>query len=407
MSGKLLFVHGTGVRDVAPALAKIRPNVQKHLGWDSADVVPVEWGREVGPQNLDIAAALPPEKGDRGIALGAAAERTADVPLWDLLLVDPRVELAGLAEASPRGPVLIDPGADAPGAVFVGRLREIKLPEETLARSEVSAAEIIEAAAELAADETLERAGAATGGDQRDALVAAAARALVATLLVRVHRELDADETPPAFAADPRARDELVAAVIEALGGSDERALIWDKLVGPLATRVAMARRDDFMRPFSDFSRDVLWYLAHGETVRNEIAEAVRMHAGDKPLVVLGHSLGGIAAVDLLSDPELTSGEGRLTVDLLVTVGSQAPILYLMDSLHSLSPRRRPSLSPFAPWLNVYNRHDLLSFCAERVFPGAQGIVDEAVDANVPFPASHSAYWLQDRTFELIKAHLP
>jgi hypothetical protein len=406
VSGKLLFVHGTGVRDVAPALAKIRPKVQEILGWDGADVVPVEWGRAVGPQDLDIAAALPPDEGDPGIALGPAGEPTADGPLWDLLAVDPRVELTTLAEASPLGPVPIDPGAEPAGAAFVGRLRKIELPDEALARAEVSATEIAEAAAELGADPTVEGAGAVATGEARDALVAATARALVATTIARLTEGLDPNEVPPAVAADPRARDELVAAVIEALGGSDDRGIVWDKLVGPLATRVAMAKRANFMRPFGDFTRDVVWYLAHGEKVRDEIAQAARESAASKPLVVLGHSLGGIAAVDLLSDPKMMSGEGRLSVDLLVTVGSQAPILYLMDSLHSLTPRQ-PKVSPFAPWLNVYNRHDLLSFLAAPVFPGASGIVDEAVEADVPFPASHSAYWSQDRTFALIKDNLP
>ena len=42
--------------------------------------------------------------------------------------------------------------------------------------------------------------------------------------------------------------------------------------------------------------------------------------------------------------------------------------------------------APFTPWLNIYNEADLLSFCAERVFPGTGGIRDVAVDAGVRFP---------------------
>ena len=83
-----------------------------------------------------------------------------------------------------------------------------------------------------------------------------------------------------------------------------------------------MAKRAAFMGPFSDFTRDVLWYLAHGEFIRGEIAPAARAAVGNEPLVVLGHSLGGIAAVDLLSDPQTMNGDWRLSIDLLVTVGS-------------------------------------------------------------------------------------
>jgi hypothetical protein len=125
-------------------------------------------------------------------------------------------------------------------------------------------------------------------------------------------------------------------------------------------------------------------------------------------VVVLAHSLGGIAAVDLLADPVVMHGGAPLKVDLLVTVGSQAPFMYLMDAMHSLGPRT-PLIEnqPFLPWLNIYNRQDLLSFCAERVFVNSPGIIDEPVSAGVPFPMSHSAYWVQDRVYQLIKDHLP
>ncbi|MCC8242879.1 hypothetical protein [Saccharothrix luteola] len=73
---------------------------------------------------------------------------------------------------------------------------------------------------------------------------------------------------------------------------------------------------------------------------------------------MVGHSLGGIAVVDLLPLPNPP------TVVLLVTVGSQSPVLY-----------------------------------------GVQGIKDEEADARVPFPESHSAYWEVPRTFELIGEH--
>ena len=89
----------------------------------------------------------------------------------------------------------------------------------------------------------------------------------------------------------------------------------------------------------------------------------------------------------------------------LVTVGSQAPAVYLIDALHILEagPDGRPTTPPHTPWLNIYNREDLLSFCAKRVFSGYDGITDVAVDAGVPFPASHSAYFSVDSTFEAIR----
>jgi hypothetical protein len=50
---------------------------------------------------------------------------------------------------------------------------------------------------------------------------------------------------------------------------------------------------------------------------------------------------------------------------------------------------------------------DLLSFCAERVFAGIDGIQDQEVDPKVPFPASHSAYWHDDKVYQLIRDNWP
>jgi hypothetical protein len=407
VSGKLLFVHGTGVRDVSPTMAKIRPQVEKFLGWPGSDVVPVQWGLTVGPPELDITAALPPDDGGRGATVDPGPETPGDGSLWDLLVVDARIELAALAAADQDEPDILDPAADPVGPTFVRRVRAISLDIQDLARAGVTADQVTEAATDLAADPTLERAAVAATGTEHD-LLGATARALVAAIVADQIAKLDADEPPPAVVGDPAARDDLVAAIVEALGGrrDGDRGLVWDKLVGPLATRVGMAKRSAFMSPFSDFTRDVLWYLAHGEHIRDEIAKAARAASGSEPLVILGHSLGGIAAVDLLSSPEATTGDQKLVVDQLVTVGSQAPLLYLLTSLHTLSPGE-PDSSPFTPWLNIYNRHDLLSFCAERVFSRASPIIDAEVDVDVPFPASHSAYWDQDLTFELIRDNLP
>ena len=104
--------------------------------------------------------------------------------------------------------------------------------------------------------------------------------------------------------------------------------------------------------------------------------------------------------VDLLSRPDAPP------VDLLVTAGSQAPMLYAIDSLERLR-RGDVQARPFTPWLNIYNRRDFLSFVAARIFPGVSSIRDEEVDPGVPFPESHSAYWYHDRVYQLIRDAWP
>jgi hypothetical protein len=76
-----------------------------------------------------------------------------------------------------------------------------------------------------------------------------------------------------------------------------------------------------------------------------------------------------------------------------------------MDALDTLRPDGQAT--PYTPWLNVYDRADLLSFCAARVFPNVGGIVDAQIDAGVPFPAAHSAYWSREELYRLLAEHWP
>ena len=88
--------------------------------------------------------------------------------------------------------------------------------------------------------------------------------------------------------------------------------------------------------------------------------------------------------VDLLSQPHPPCA------DVLVTVGSQAPLFYAIDALANLRPGG--AIAPFSPRVNIYNPHDMLSFCAQSIFEGAADIVDHPVDPGVPFPEAHGAY---------------
>jgi pimeloyl-ACP methyl ester carboxylesterase len=142
---------------------------------------------------------------------------------------------------------------------------------------------------------------------------------------------------------------------------------------------------------------DIAVYLARGEAIRRRIDETVRK-APPGPVSLLGHSLGGIAAVDLLA-----LGQGG-RVEQLITVGSQAPFLYEIGALPSL--RFGEPLPPSFPnWLNIYDERDLLSYLGAGVFPGR--VRDVAVNSRQPFPWSHSAYWRNPEVYRLIAEALP
>jgi hypothetical protein len=138
---------------------------------------------------------------------------------------------------------------------------------------------------------------------------------------------------------------------------------------------------------------DVIGYHRHRASIhavlRAELDRAARTAKGGSILPV-AVSLGGVALVDLLADwPEAP-------VESVVTVGSQAPLLYTLDALPGLpydetDPPRLP-----VPWLNVYDTRDFLSFVAEPLFRRSDGlasVVDLRVRSGKDFPTSHSSYW--------------
>jgi hypothetical protein len=395
-------------------MKKIETGVEQALGWTAGSCYAVEWGKAVGVEPVDVSVVLPEDR-SRAVEFASPGPSTAEESeraAWDLLLLDPTAELTVLAQDETAADPLLQPGTDPPDVLLDQSLHALKLPSEATEVSGFTDGEVKEAARLLAEDPSVGAAALAAGVDQ-EVLFGATARALVAILTVQAMAEgSPADELPRA-AADAAARDELTVALIAAIAPDPSTArligakFVKRRLLLPFATRVAVAKRAQLTSSFCDFARDVTFYLEHGEQIRDLIAEAILQRSGAKPLVLLGHSLGGIAAVDLLADPKQMSEQNALKVDLLVTVGSQAPLLYLMNSLSSLSPKQPNHNHPFTPWLNIYNPDDLLSFCAERVFPGRPHIFDREVDAGVPFPLSHSAYWDHAETFDLITQHLP
>ncbi|MHC5719534.1 MAG: hypothetical protein ACYTX0_47690, partial [Nostoc sp.] len=110
------------------------------------------------------------------------------------------------------------------------------------------------------------------------------------------------------------------------LGGWLLKPLI--ELALPMGTNYVRGNRLELTDKISPMPGDILLYQTRGEKIRAFIQQQIAQ--AEPPVVLLAHSLGGIACVDLLVQQQLSQ------VELLVTVGSQAPFLYEINALYSL-----------------------------------------------------------------------
>ncbi|MGX1952984.1 hypothetical protein ACWIGY_22155 [Streptomyces anulatus] len=385
----VIFIHGTGVRPPHAATLYARVTASFAEAAPGVRVVPLDWGERYGARLAAGGASIPYEgagaterdaEGDEGDD-GAAA--------WERLYRDPEAELALAAARGPSG--AIPPGAAFPDEEFRERLAELA------ARGEAAAPELGPGlgarAAALARGPLLAPAAEAV---DPEALATLLARALVAAVIGAALAE-DAPVIP-----DGATRDAAVDRIAQELGGAapgTSRGLVGRLAARPvlrLGSRYAVRRRAALTGAAHPAAGDVLTFLVRGGPLRAALRELVA--AVEPPVVLLGHSLGGIIALDTLIEAPLPG------VRLLVTVGSQGPFLYETGALpHLEHPQPLPAHVP--AWLNIHDRRDLLGFAAAPLFPGRAE--DIATDNRQPFPAAHSAYWTDPAVYRAIAERLP
>jgi hypothetical protein len=148
------------------------------------------------------------------------------------------------------------------------------------------------------------------------------------------------------------------------------------------------------------FLGDVFVYLrdrdaADGGQIVNEVVAAFRRaeHAkstDDPKLVIVGHSMGGNIAYDILSHfaPDIQ-------VDLFLTVGSQVAMfeelkLFKASSPTIAAPSVVPPLQNVDRWINVLDLNDVLAYSTGKIFSES---LDTKFDNHVPVWAAHTTYF--------------
>ena len=134
------------------------------------------------------------------------------------------------------------------------------------------------------------------------------------------------------------------------------------------------------------------------------IDTAIENAPPNDPLVIIGHSLGGVISFDLL-------GHFRpdLQVDLFVSVGSQVAHFEEMKLFMESDDAVRPPAKAKTPanilhWINVYDEVDIFSYACDRVFDRVD--VDARYDTKTYVIKAHSAFFKQARFYKRLRARV-
>jgi hypothetical protein len=426
----VLFIHGTGVRDPAftTSFNLVQQALNRRLGAPNVRVEPCYWGGTCGSELLLGGAAIPNFDSTR--AVGGNESDSVDylLALWALLYDDASAELDLLALREPGGET--PPGHEPPGADLDQLARKLSAetadlqPErrQELADLLTSAGlmpYLEEARTDIIAHPSYNRAVTAAVEPLTDYRFAIA-RAILARSIQKYREVQDAPDGY--LSLNSTSRDRIVELLVAALGGKEAGAVDWVKeragwLVKGVGTRWTGRRRGRVSEQFAPFGADIIVYQTRPQAIRGFIRNAVaqasnagKIRGENGEVVVIAHSLGGIAAVDTLIEQPLE------VVRHLVTVGSQAPLLYELDALGSL-PILRDAAGKVVPlphplpdhfpksWLNVYDPRDFLSYRGQTVF-GQARVTDIELDNGQPFPESHSAYWTNEILWAAITSRL-
>ena len=390
----VVFVHGTGTRRAKfdTTFEVIRQNLLARK--PDLTVMPCYWGEPLGAELYAKGASIPNYGRTRGPE--EMTEEDYLVALWEQLYRDPLFELRllsvqadALANFRSRGGI---PQPDLLRSFTISSALQTKLEEAGIA-------DTFEVARLTVQSSTVYKNALSAAAQDPERYRAATARALVAMSIALC----EAQQKDPPLVSDAQMRDRVIDQIGNELAGGRRSFGGWAaKHVFDLAlTLGAMNAVERKRGAISDgtypFAGDILLYQARGEKIRSFIRELAQQ--ATPPVVLLGHSLGGVACVDLLIQQPLPQ------VQLLVTVGSQAPFFYEINALHSLSWKESlPSHFP-STWLNLYDLRDFLSYIGSNIFP--ERVKDAQVDNKQPFPYSHSAYFTNPQTWEAIVPLLP
>jgi hypothetical protein len=205
-----------------------------------------------------------------------------------------------------------------------------------------------------------------------------------------------------AFGVLAKARIKLKEAVVNMASRTLDRA-------GHFAsTRLLAWAREPLNETLTRFFGDIFVYLdkrGNKQTtgdiptiVLNAIQKVKASLAANEPLIIIGHSLGGVITFDLLSHFCPT-----LEVDLFVSVESQVALFEEMklykESDKSIRGPEQKAKTPLniRRWINIYDEVDVFAYSADRVFDRVD--MEARYDSQTYTVKAHGACFQQERFY--------
>lgn len=386
----VIFVHGTGIRkqEYNETLEIIEQKI--HAERRDIKVAPCLWGDLLGTKFNANGASVPVE--DATLTLLTKPPEDPTIILWGQLYNDPLYELRLISLKSVEAG---NPFGEQPGDIFNSHVQSFNPKPELVAKlQEAGIAETFAAAKDdVIRSEPYQQALPKISTSDFNEYYGTVARGIVAQAMLISEQQ---QKFPPIL-TDAQLRDEVVGLLTAALGEAELSLGSWVlKPFALLGTDYVERNRLSLTDKVSPIPCDILLYQTRGEKIRAFIKQQIEQ--AQPPVVVIAHSLGGIASVDLLVQQQLPQ------VELLVTLASQAPFLYEINALYSLE-FGEPLPEYFPQWLNIYDLRDFLSYVGGKIFPNR--VQDVKVDNRQPFSRSHGAYWTNPDTWKAIIPRLP